>query len=130
MNKIYKFSLVIIFLIFLFMESFELRRISYSQDPVYFSNSNNTFLLGKSLNSDNKKYLIDELSDINKIEEFSMKFKNEEQDSDIQEFKIETKTPSGKNSIYVEALQSITNSRKRNSYRGFSFNLKDPLLVI
>jgi hypothetical protein len=67
------------------------------------------------------------LADINKIEEVSMKFKNEEQDSEIQEFKIKTKTPSGKNSIYVEALQSISNSRKINPSRGFSFNLRAPL---
>lgn len=115
MNKIYKFNLVIIVLIFL---SSELRRISYSQDTVYFSNLNNTVLLGKSLNSDNTNYLIDEFADINKIEE---------QDSEIQEFKIKTKTPSGKNSIYVEVLQSIANSRKMNSFRGFNFNPKDPL---
>ena len=56
MNKLYKFSLVIIVLIFIFIESSELRRISYSQDTGYFSNLNNTVLLGKSLNSDNKKY--------------------------------------------------------------------------
>lgn len=118
MNKIYKFSLVIIVLIFLFIESSEL------QDTV---NLNNTVLLGKSLNSDNKKYLKNELTDINKIAEVSMKFKNKEQDSEIQEFKIKTKTPSGKNSIYVEALQSISNPRKRNPFRGFSFNLKDPV---
>ena len=85
MNKIYEFSLVIIVLIFLFMESSELRRISYSQDTLYFSDLNNTVFLGKSLNSENKKYLIDELADINKIEEVSRKFKNEEQDSEIQE---------------------------------------------
>lgn len=54
-----------------------------------------------------------------------MKFKNEEEDSEIGGFK--TKTASGKNSIYVEALQSISNSRKRNSFQGFSFNTKDPL---
>ena len=63
----YKFSLVIIFLIFVFIESSELRRINYSQDTVYFNNSNNTVLLEKSLNPDNKKYLINELADINKI---------------------------------------------------------------
>lgn len=116
MNKIYKFSLVIIVLIFLFIESSEL------QDTV---NLNNTVLLGKSLNSDNKKHLKNELMDINKIVEVSMKFKNKEQDSEIPEFKI--KTPSGKNSIYVEALQSISNPRKRNPFRGFGFNLKDPV---
>jgi hypothetical protein len=110
------------------MELSELRRISYLQDTVYFNNLNNTVLLGKSLNLNNKKYLIDELADINKIEEVSVKFKNKEQDSDIQEFKIKTKTPSGKNSIYVEALQSISNSRKiYTPSRGFSLNLKDPL---
>ena len=54
----YKFSLVIIFIIFVFIESSELRRINYSQDTVYFNNSNNTVLLEKSLNPDNKKYLI------------------------------------------------------------------------
>ena len=77
--------------------------------------------------SDNKKYLTDELAYINKIEEVSRKFQNEEQDSEIQELKPKTKTPSGKNSIYVEALQSISSSRKINSSRGFSSNLKDPL---
>ena len=116
----YKFNIVIIFLIFVFLESSELRRIYYSQDPVYFNNSNNTVLL--------EKYLINELVDINKIAEVSMKFKNEEEDSEIGGFKTKTKTASGKNSIYVEALQSISNSRKSNSFQGFSFlNLKDPL---
>jgi hypothetical protein len=109
------------------MESSELRRISYLQDTVYFSNLNNTVLLGESLNSDNKKYLINELADINKIEEVSVKSKNKEQNSEIIEFGIKTKTSSGKNSIYVEALQSISNSRKLNPSQGFSFNLKDPL---
>jgi hypothetical protein len=127
MNKICKFSLVIIVLIFLFIKSSELKKISYSQNTVYFRNLNNTVLLRKSLSLNNKKYLIDELSDINKIEEVSMKFKNEKKDSEIQEFKIKTKTPSGKYSIYVQALQSISNSRKINSSRGFSFNLKDPI---
>lgn len=110
----YKFSLVIIFLILVFIESSELRRIYYSQDTVYFNDLNNTVLLEKSLTRDNKKYLINELADINKIAEVSMKFKNEEEDSEIGGFKIKTKTASGKNSIYVEALQSISNSRKRN----------------
>lgn len=118
MNKIYKFSLVIIVLIFLFIEYYEL------QNTI---NLNNTVLLEKSLNSNNKKYLINELADINKIKEVSVKFQNEEQDSDIQEFKIKTKTPSGRNSIYVEALQSISNSRKRIPSRGFNFNLQDPI---
>jgi len=121
----YKFSLVIIFLIFLFIESSELRRINYSQDTVYLNNLNNTVLLEKSLNPDNKKYLINELEDINKIAEVSMKFKNEEADSEIEGLKIKLK--SGKNSIFVEALNSISNSRKRNSFQGVSFNLKDPL---
>jgi len=105
MNKWYKFSLLIIILTVIFIESSELRRISYSQDTGYFSNLNDTVLLGKSLNSDNKKYLTDELADINKIKEVSVKFKNKGQDSEIQGFKIKTKTPLGKNSIYVEALQ-------------------------
>lgn len=43
-----------------------------------------------------------------------MKFKNEEENSEIGEFKIKTKTASEKYSIYVEALESISNSRKRN----------------
>jgi hypothetical protein len=107
MNKFYKFGLVIIFLIFIFIESSESRRISYS---------------------DNKKYLTNELADINKIEEVSLEFKNKEQDSEIQEFKIKTKNPSGKNSIYVEALQSISNSRKIYTPSiVFTFNLKDPV---
>ena len=37
MKKIYKFSLAIIILIFLFIELFELQKIIYSQDTVYFS---------------------------------------------------------------------------------------------
>jgi hypothetical protein len=41
--------------------------------------------------------LINKLADINKIEEVSMEFKNKEQDSEIQELKIKTKTPSSKN---------------------------------
>jgi hypothetical protein len=58
-----------------------------------------------------------------------MKFKNKDQDSEIQELKIKTKTSSGKNSIYVEALQSISNSRKiYDRSRGFSFNLKGNLI--
>lgn len=52
-----------------------------------------------------------------------MKLKNEEPDFEIEGLKIKPK--SGKNSIYVEALQSITYSRKRNSF--VSFNIKDPL---
>ena len=64
MNEIYKCSLIIIFLIFLFIESSELRRIYYSRDIIYL---NKTVLLQKSLNPDNKKYLINELKDINKI---------------------------------------------------------------
>lgn len=121
MNKIYKFSLVIIVLIFLFIESSEL------QDTV---NLNNTVLLGKFLNSDNKKYLKNELTDINKIAEVFIKFKNEEQDSEIQEFKIKTKTPSGKNSIYVEALQSISNQKKKIHFEVLVLILKTRLQVI
>ena len=123
MNKIYKFSLIIIFLIFLFIEASELRRIYYSQDIVYLNNLNKIVLLEKSLNPDNKKYLINELNDINKIAEVSIKLENEEPDFVIEGLKIKQK--SGKNSIFVEALQSIANSRKRNSF--VSFNIKDPL---
>jgi hypothetical protein len=40
-----------------------------------------------------------------------MKFKNEEEDSEIGGLKIKTKTASGKNSIYVEALESISSKK-------------------
>ena len=115
MDKVYKFSLIIIFLIFLFIESSELRRIDYSQDIVYLNKLNKTVLLEKSLRN--------ELKDINKVAEVSMKLKNKEPAFLIEGLKIKPK--SGKNSIYVEALQSIVNSRKRNSF--VSFNIKDPL---
>ncbi len=98
------------------IEFSELRRISWPQDTVYFSNLNN------------KKYLIDELADINKIEEVSMKFQNK--DSDIQECKIKTKTRSGKNSIYVEAFQLSYYSRKINLIQARIWMLAHPALKI
>lgn len=52
------------------MESSELRRISYSQDSISFKSYD------LILNYRNQKYVIDELVDINKIEEVSMKFQN------------------------------------------------------
>lgn len=59
-----------------------------------------------------------------------MKFKKKGQDSEIQEFKIKTKTLSGKNSIYVEALQEVSNPRKISTpYPGFSFNFKNRVSV-
>ena len=108
---------MIIFLIFLFIESSE---FYYSQNAVYLNNLNKTVLLEKSLSPDNKKYLTSALEDINQIAQVSMKFKNEELDSEIQGLKIKPK--SGKNSIYVEALQFIYNPRKKGS-----FNIKDPI---
>ena len=62
----YKSGLLLIFIIFIFIEWSELTRIPYSQDTIYFSDLNNTVVVGKSLNSNNK-YLIQELADINKI---------------------------------------------------------------
>jgi len=121
MNKSYKFSLGIIFLIFLFIESSELKKIDYSlaTNTIDLNNSNNNILL--------EKYLINELADINEISHVSVSSKNEE-NSEIEKFKIKTKTRLGKNSIYVEALQSISYSKKINSFPNFSFlNLKDPI---
>jgi len=101
MSKIYQVSLTIIVLIFLFMESSELKKFSDSQDTVYFSNLNNTISLEKSLNLQNKNYLINELSDSNIIQEISMKLQD---NLEIQKFKPKTKRPSGKDSIFVNAL--------------------------
>jgi hypothetical protein len=41
---------------------------------------NKSVFLRNSLNSDNKKYLINELSDINTVKQVSRKFKNTKQD--------------------------------------------------
>jgi hypothetical protein len=119
-----------ILIILLFLECLFLAPFADGEKQSHLNssqNSNINVLLEKSLNPDNKKYLRNELADINKISEVSMKLKNQEQDSEIGGLKIKTKTASGKNSIYVEALQSISNSRKRNSFQGFSFDIKDPL---
>jgi hypothetical protein len=126
MNKPYNFILKIIVLIFLFIESSELRTISYSQDTGHFSNLNNTVLLGKSLNLDNKNYVANEFADIKKIEEVSLKLITKTEDP--EEFKIITRTPSGQYSIYVQALQSFSIASRRKistSYPGFIFNIQD-----
>ena len=52
-----------------------------------------------------------------------MELKNEKPDFEIEGLKIKPK--SGKNSIYVEALQSIVHSRKGNSVVDFGFNIRD-----
>jgi hypothetical protein len=40
---------------------------------------------------------------------------------------IETKTRTGKNSIYVEVLQSLTARKMPITSEGFLFNIKDPI---
>ena len=124
MNRIYKFSLTIIILIFIFLESSEFSRISSPQDT---SNSNTNVILEKSLNLKNKQYLIDESSDLNKIKQVSNKIKKKEQNSEIEELDTSTKTKtlSGKSSIYVQAFQSILGSNIRSPYQSWPFNLKD-----
>ena len=67
------------------------------------------------------------MKDINKITQVSMKLKNEESNSETAELGLKIKVKSGKNSIYVEVLQSISTSRERNSLQGFNFNLEDPV---
>ena len=83
----------------------------------------------KSLNPNVKKYLKNELEDINKILEVSMKLKNKEANLDTAELELNIKPKSGKNSIYVEALQSMSTAKnnKRTSFKGFNFNLEDPV---
>jgi len=125
MNKIYKFSLAIIILIFIFLELSEFRRISYSRDTVYFSNLNNTVLLEKSLNSNTKKYLTDELADIHKIEEVSIKVKKTEPDSESQELESRTQPSSAKTSIFTQAFQAMTTRGIYSPSRGYTFNFQD-----
>ncbi len=85
--------------------------------------------LTKNALSINKKYLTDELANINKIKEVSVKFQNEEQNFVI---KMPTKSLSGQSSIFVDALISVSVPRKRSPLLSgdnvaitFKFNLKD-----
>ena len=102
------------------LEYSELRKMNYSEYDLNNLNHNNVLLeepynINNKNRYYNKQYLIDELHDITKIKEVSIKLKNNETDLDsaIEELKI--KPDGDRNSIFVEALQSIAYSRQTKS---------------
>lgn len=103
----YKFGLLFIFIVFIFLEW---SIISYSEGPIR--------------NSFGSETVITELADLDEIEQVSRKLTDESEESRIEDLKVKTKTRSGKNSIYVEALQSTVYQRRfPDISKGFSFNL-------
>lgn len=97
MNKIYKSLLTIIFIFFGILEFSEAKKFYFLNDNISL---NNNFLLGKSLNFDNKKYLFNEREDINKIIEISRKSTNEEDNSKIQDLNLNI-SPKSKKLLFM-----------------------------
>ena len=136
--KLRQLGLTILGLNILFSVIFELKQI-YSDSNLTLTNNANqsiTVLVGKSLKLVDKKYLLSEYSDIQKIENAvsTSKSKPSEPNSLKDDLIINTKRPDGKNSIFVEALQFVKYfknpyssfaQKKLNSKIFFPFNTKD-----
>lgn len=84
MNKFYKCISGPIVLIFIFIESVEIKEnLLFTR---LISNGNNTILLRTSLNFDNQKYLINELRNLNEIKKVSIRFNRQEPNLENQKF--------------------------------------------